>query len=525
MAVYRIAEISLPLGGSQSDLRRAAAKRLGVEQNQVKNLRIVKRSVDARKKSDVHFICTVECEAPEGKGEKDPKIGKAVPYRYEIPSCKPAGNRPLVVGFGPAGMFAALVLAIAGLKPIVAERGAPVEERAGNVETFWNTGLLDTESNVQFGEGGAGTFSDGKLNTGTKDSRAGFVLREFVKAGAPEEILWEAKPHIGTDRLPQAVKGIREKILSLGGEILFHTKVTDFKIRDGKIYGVELNGKDILETDTVILAVGHSARDTFQRLYELSIPMEQKPFSLGARIEHAQEKINRSQYGKFAGHPALGAADYRLAVHLPNGRGVYTFCMCPGGEVVAAASEEGRLVTNGMSRHARDGKNANAALLVGILPQDFGSSDVLAGMELQRRIEEKAFLAGGGGYKAPAQKVGDFLREKRSACLGQIQPTYRPGVTPGAMEDFLPSYITESMRMGIRLMDQKLKGFADPEAVLTGPETRSSSPVRILRGENCVSPAVQGLFPCGEGAGYAGGIVSAAVDGMRCAEMAIKKNF
>lgn len=522
MAVYRISEITLPLGGTQEELRRAAAKRLHVPERAVQNLRMVKRSVDARKKNDVHFICTVECEAPEGKGGKDPKIGKAVSYRYELPAGRPMEKRPLVIGFGPAGMFAALILAEAGYRPIVAERGAPVEERTGSVESFWKTGVLDTESNVQFGEGGAGTFSDGKLNTGTKDPRAGFVLREFVAAGAPEEILWEAKPHIGTDRLPQAVKGIRKKILSLGGEIRFHTRVTDLMIRSGAVCGAVLNGDERLETDTVILAVGHSARDTFRRLCELHIPMEQKPFSLGARIEHLQEKIDRAQYGSFAGHPALGAADYRLAVHLPSGRGVYTFCMCPGGQVVAAASEEGRLATNGMSARARDGVNANSALLVGISPTDFGSGDVLAGMELQRRIEKAAFLAGGGGYKAPVQRVGDFLQKRRSSRVGEVRPTYRPGVAPGAMEDFLPEFVTESMRMGIRLLDQRLKGFADPEALLTGPETRSSSPVRILRGETCESPAVRGLFPCGEGAGYAGGIVSAAVDGIRCAEMAIR---
>ena len=522
MAVYRIGEILLPLEGTEEDLRRTAAKRLRVPEKAITSLRLVKRSVDARKRNDVHFICTVECEAPEGKGIRDPKIGKAIPYRYELPVGKPMEKRPLVVGFGPAGMFAALILAEAGYRPIVTERGAPIEERAKAVEAFWNTGILDTESNVQFGEGGAGTFSDGKLNTGTKDPRAAFVLREFVAAGAPEEILWEAKPHIGTDRLPQAVRGIREKIRSLGGEIRFHTKVTDLLIREGAICGAVLNGSETLETDTVILAIGHSARDTFRLLRDLHIPMEQKPFSLGARIEHLQEKVDRSQYGKFAGHPALGAADYRLAVHLPNGRGVYTFCMCPGGQVVAAASEESRLVTNGMSSRARDGVNANSALLVGISPVNFGSEDILAGVELQRRIEEAAFLAGGGGYKAPAQRVGDFLQKRRSIRLGEVKPTYRPRVTPSAMEDFLPEFITESMRMGIRLLDQKLRGFGDPEALLTGPETRSSSPVRILRGENCESVTVRGLFPCGEGAGYAGGIVSAAVDGIRCAEMAVR---
>ncbi len=522
MPVYQIGQIPLSLDGGEKELKREAAARLGIPASQVVSLRLVRRSVDARRKDRVHFICTVECETAVPGNFRDAAISPAKPYVYQIPPCCPASCRPLVVGFGPAGMFAALILARAGYRPIVIERGAPVEERALDVETFWNGGALSPESNVQFGEGGAGTFSDGKLNTGTKDGRAGFVLREFVKAGAPEEILWQAKPHIGTDRLPGVVREIRREILRLGGEIRFHTAMTKLLFADGSVTGVVLKGGETIETDTVLLAIGHSARDTFQALYAQGIFMEQKAFSMGARIEHMQEMIDKSQYGSFAGHPALGAADYRLAVHLPNGRGVYTFCMCPGGEVVGAASEPGRVVTNGMSRFARDGAHANAALLVGVDPEDFGSEHPLAGMFLQQQVEEKAFQAAGGEYRAPAQTVGDFLRQKPSRCFGDVLPTYRPGVALGSMESCLPEYVTQAMRQGILAMDRRLRGFASPGALLTGPETRSSSPVRILRGEDCQSVSVKGLFPCGEGAGYAGGIVSAAVDGIRCAEKALR---
>ncbi len=527
--IYRISEIALPLGGTQEDLVRLAAQRLKVAPSAIQSLKLYKKSVDARKKEDVHFICTVEAEYEEN-GEKnilrDPKITAAVPYRYEIPSGKKLEQRPVVIGFGPAGLFAALILAQAGQRPIVFERGSAVEKRTEQVARFWRTGELNTDCNVQFGEGGAGTFSDGKLTTGTKDPRARKVLEEFAAAGAPEEILYLAKPHIGTDKLPGTVKNIREKIIALGGEVHFDTALHNLLLKDRKVTGVEVKPHDgasyRVDAAQVILAIGHSARDTFELLDTLKIPMEQKAFSIGARIEHPQEMIDRSQYGKFAGHPALGAADYKLAVHLPNGRGVYTFCMCPGGSVVAAASEAGRLVTNGMSGFARNGQNANTALLVGVGPQDFGSDHPLAGVAFQRRLEERAFQLGGGNYHAPVQRVEDFLQRRTSKSVGEVRPTYAPGVTPCSLDDCLPEYITDSMRQGIVQMNNRLHGFSYPDALLTAVESRSSSPVRILRGETCESVAVEGLYPCGEGAGYAGGIISAAVDGIRCAEQILQ---
>ena len=520
--MYRISEISLPLNGTQADLKALAAARLKIPVEAVQSVKLYKKSIDARKKDDVHFICTVEAVCSQNNNLKDPKITEVPPYHYELPIGKKLGVRPIVVGFGPAGLFAALILAQAGHRPIVFERGSSVEKRSEQVAHFWQTGELNLQSNVQFGEGGAGTFSDGKLNTGTKDPRARKVLEEFVAAGAPEEILYLAKPHIGTDKLPSTVKNIREQIISLGGEVIFETSLQNIILKDGKITGVEVKPQDgppyRVDAEKVILAIGHSARDTFELLRFLHVPMEQKPFSIGARIEHPQKLIDISQYGKFAGNPNLGAADYKLAVHLPNGRGVYTFCMCPGGRVVAAASEANRLVTNGMSSFARDGENANSALLVGVAPADFGGDDPLAGIEFQRKLEESAFRLGGADFHAPVQRVEDFLKRRPSRSIGAVKPTYIPGVTPCSLDDCLPEYITDSMRQGIIMMNSRLRGFAYPDALLTAVESRSSSPVRILRGENFASVSVSGLYPCGEGAGYAGGIISAAVDGIRCAE-------
>lgn len=531
--MIRITEIALPLDVTNDKviayLTKQAAKRLRVSAHQIQRITLVKKSIDARKKDAVQFRCTVDVLVDKEKqifeAVRDQKISLTKPYQYEIPVCKALEKRPVVVGFGPAGMFAALLLAQAGQRPIVIERGSCVENRQKKVYAFWQTGILDCDCNVQFGEGGAGTFSDGKLNTGTKDIRARKILQELHAAGAPDEILYQAHPHIGTDRLPQTVKNIRKTIESLGGTVRFDTKLTGIAAKNGCVCGATVRGtagEETLETDHLILAIGHSARDTYEMLEQMHLVMEQKPFSVGARMEHPQDLINRAQYGKFASHPALGAAEYKLAVHLPSGRGVYTFCMCPGGEVVAAASEEGMVVTNGMSNFARNGENANAALLVGVGPDDFGDDSPLAGMYFQQKLERLAFQYGGGQYQAPAQRVEDFLNSRKSNGFGDVQPTYQRGVTPVNFQELLPDFVAESMRQGIQMMDGKLSGFAYPDAVLTGIETRSSAPVRILRNEQCQSVSLAGLYPCGEGAGYAGGIVSAGVDGLRCAEMVLQ---
>lgn len=524
--MLKLTGLKLPLDFKKEDLRRVAAQKLRLPESAVVSATLAKKSVDARRKDQVHFVCAVEAEI-DGNEEKilarrrDSSVQKAQPYRYDLPRGEKLSQRPVVVGFGPAGMFAALLLAQCGQNPIVLERGMPVEERERSVTRFWKDRVLDPESNVQFGEGGAGTFSDGKLTTGTGDGRIRKVLEELVRSGAPEEILYEAKPHIGTDKLPGVVRSIRERVIALGGEVRFSTRAAGFLLREGKLTGLRLrtpSGEEVLECSQVILAVGHSARDTFEELHRLGLPMEAKAFSVGARIEHPASLIDRAQYGAFAGHPTLGAADYKLSCHLENGRGVYTFCMCPGGYVTGAASELGGVVTNGMSPWARDGKNSNAALLVGVTPEDYGQEGPLAGIGFQRRIEQAAFRLAGGDYSAPAQRVADFLAGVPSKSFGGVAPTYEPGVALTDLTHCLPGFVADSMRAALPILGRRLRGFDDGDAVLTAPETRSSSPVRVLRGENFQSPLAQGLYPCGEGAGYAGGIVSAAVDGLRCAE-------
>ena len=518
--MIRIRDISMPPEHAPAQLLYEAARALRISGSKVKKLKIVRRSVDARKKPDIRIIYTVDVavDGSENKILKQSGCKKAsvapVSY-YKVPKTeKTCEKRPVVVGFGPAGMFAALVLALAGQRPLVLERGEDAQSRHEKVEAFWQTGKLDPKSNVQFGEGGAGTFSDGKLNTGVNNPRIGWILEQLVKAGAGEDILFDAKPHVGTDVLLTVVQNIRHRIISLGGEVHFCSQVEEILRHDGKVTGVRLTDGTVIETDHVILSIGHSARDTFESLHAAGIPMEPKPFSMGVRIEHLQETIDKAQYGRH--DPVLPPADYKLVRHLDE-ETVYTFCMCPGGYVVAAASEEGRVVTNGMSYCDRAGVNANAALLVTLNPKDFPIEGDLGGMYWQRQLEEAAYNLS-GSYCAPAQTVGDFLAGRPSRGPGSVEPTYRPGVTWCDLHDVLPEKITRALAEALPQLDGNLKGYADPNAVLTAPETRSSSPVRILRNESKQSPALAGLFPAGEGAGYAGGIMSAAIDGILCAE-------
>lgn len=491
--------------------------------SKINSVKLVKKSIDARDKSDIHYNLSVEVSVDnEDKYLRLKNVSKAKKFEYHIIKESSLKNCPVVIGFGPAGMLAGLTLARAGAKPIIFERGYAVEDRQKAIDNFWKTGVLDTRSNVQFGEGGAGTFSDGKLTTGIKDIRCQYVLRELVRFGAPEEILYDAKPHIGTDKLIDVVRNIRKEIISLGGEIYFNSNVSDINIEKGKVRSVVVNDSEYI-ADNVILAIGHSARDTFEMLYKKGVDIIQKPFAMGVRIEHKQDMINVAQYGDFAKY--LPAADYKLVAHLPNGRSAYTFCMCPGGVVVAAASEEKRVVTNGMSYYKRDRENANSALLIGINTDDFGSDYVLAGVEMQRRLESNAFEVGGGNYYAPVQKVGDFLNKIPSTNEGNVIPSYKPGVKYTDIRKVFPDFMNESFALALMEMDKKIKGFACNDAVMTAVESRSSSPVRITRGENYMSTNVEGLYPCGEGCGYAGGIMSAAVDGVRCGESILNNNF
>ena len=494
----RISGITIPVTQVQ-DLSTAIRKKCGKKPT---SWRILKRSIDARK-TPVRFVYNLEVSFD---GFPLPPIP-----RLSIPP-KTSKHRPVIIGFGPCGMFAALMLAKSGLRPIVLERGKCIEERQKDINNFWSNGVLSTHSNIQFGEGGAGTFSDGKLTTLIGSPLCSEVLETFIECGAPEEIRWLARPHIGTDILRDVVTNLRKTIEQYGGEVLFEHQVTDFEIQNGKLQKV-IAGEEYV-TDHAILAIGHSARDTLEMLQGLGIDMRAKAFSVGARIEHPQELINLSQYGKDA--RALGSADYKLSYHTAEGRGVYTFCMCPGGTVVAAASEENMVVTNGMSYHARDGHNANAALLVGIEPADYGDGSPLSGIAFQRELEQKAFVAGGSNYHAPCQRLEDFMAKRASTVLGTVRPTYRPGVTPTALDTVLPSFVCNAMREALPVFAKKIKGYDLPDALLTGVESRTSSPVRILRDEQMQSNLL-GLYPAGEGAGYAGGIMSAATDGIKIA--------
>ena len=525
--MIRLTELRLPLEHPPEALAPAVLHRLGLKPAELLNLRIHKRSPDARKKSALQFVYSLDLEVSDEAAvlerfENDSHV-KPTPemaYKFVAKAPQAAFLRPIVVGFGPAGIFAALILAQMGFKPLVLERGRKVRERTKDTWDLWRRHELHPESNVQFGEGGAGTFSDGKLYSQIRDPRylARKVLTEFVKAGAPEEILYVNRPHIGTFRLVSMVEKMRAEIEALGGEICFQSRVEDLIIEGGHVRGAVLQTGETLRADHVVLALGHSARDTFDMLHRRGVFMEAKAFAIGFRIEHPQSLIDRARYGNFSGHPLLGAADYKLVHHASNGRDVYSFCMCPGGQVVAATSEPGCVVTNGMSQYSRAERNANSGLVVNVTPADFGSTDVLAGIDFQRIWERRAFELGGGNYNAPGQRLGDFLAGRPSAALGAVAPSYQPQVMPTDLSGALPAYAIAALREAIPVFDRQIRGFALPDAVLTGVETRTSSPLRITRGKDGQSVNVKGLFPAGEGAGYAGGILSAGVDGIEIAE-------
>jgi uncharacterized FAD-dependent dehydrogenase len=533
--MLRLSELKLPLDHAPEALPAAIAARLGLAPRDVISWSIWKRAHDARRKSAILKVYILDVEVRDeaavlARFTDDVHVQPTPDVGYHPVATAPgAGSgaqrlRPVVIGAGPCGLFAGLILAEMGFKPIILDRGKVVRERTKDTWELWRKGRLHPESNVQYGEGGAGTFSDGKLYSQIKDPRflARKVLTEFVAAGAPEEILTEAHPHIGTFRLVTMVEAMREKIEALGGEYRFEHRVTDIDLdksaSGGAIRGVRLHTGETLEADHVVFAIGHSSRDTFETLYERGVHIEAKPFSIGFRIEHPQSWIDRAMFGPCAGHPDLGAAAYTLSHHCSNGRTVYSFCMCPGGTVVAATSEPGRVVTNGMSQYSRNERNANSGFVVGISPEDYGSDHPLAGIELQRDLETRAYAAGGGDYFAPGQLVGDFLAGRASTALGEVVPSYKPGVRPTDLAPLMPDYVIAAMREALPVFGRKIARYDDAQAVLTGVETRSSSPIRMTRGADFQSLNVRGLFPAGEGAGYAGGILSAAVDGIKVAE-------
>ncbi|MBX4269107.1 NAD(P)/FAD-dependent oxidoreductase [Clostridium estertheticum] len=525
----RVNNITLDIDESIDDLRIKAAKLMRVSDSEIKKIKIAKESIDARKKNNIKFNYAVnitmdnEINVVTRANNKDVKLEEDK-YEAEFEfGTKKMNHRPIIVGMGPAGMFAGILMAQKGYKPLIIERGEKVENRTKTINKFWTRAVLNTESNVQFGEGGAGTFSDGKLTTRIKDTRCDYILEEFVKAGAPEEIVYIGKPHIGTDVLKDVVKNIRETIIKLGGEVRFNSKLEDIKIKDGKMQSIIVNGEEI-PCDNLILAPGHSSRDTYEMLYKNGVSMSSKPFAVGVRIEHPQDMINENQYGKYASHPRLKAADYKLTYKSSKlGRAVYSFCMCPGGAVVSAASEQGKLVINGMSEYNRDKKNANSAIVVSVGPKDFASDNPLAGIEFQRYYEGLAYKIGGENYNAPVQLVGDFLKGNVSDKIGSIKPSYTPGYKLADLTNCLPTYVTDAIKEALPNFEHKINGFSRNDAILTGIETRTSAPVRIDRNEEFQSISLEGLYPAGEGAGYAGGIISAAVDGLKIAESIMKK--